>query len=146
MLVSIGYIKVKGAKQEGDAGAAVDSLSAGEAQGIISNYNRMFSYLYRYMMREVGPIAEHVLNKYLLEIRESNSSVLKNVSLRKDGTLDEATIAGNLNWIRGELKRDALISSLNEFLYSAILAVKRTLGPEHESHVIETLRDIRPEL
>lgn len=145
MLVSIGYVKVKGTRQETQT-AAVEELSGPEIAGIILNYNRMFSYLYRYMMREVGPIAEHVLNKYLLEIRDSNSSVLKNVVLRKDGTLDESTIAGNLNWIRSDLKKESLVASLNEFLYSAILAVKRTLGPEHESHVIETLKDVRPEL
>ncbi|HSP07738.1 MAG TPA: DUF4388 domain-containing protein [Acidobacteriota bacterium] len=145
MLVSIGYIKVKGTRHELEATASED-LSSGEVQSILSNYNRMFSYLYRYMMREVGPIAEHVLNKYLLEIRDSNSSILKNVILKKDGTLDESTITGNLNWIRPDLKRESLVGSLNEFLYSAILAVKRTLGPEHESHVIETLKDVRPEL
>jgi hypothetical protein len=39
-----------------------------------------------------------------------------------------------------------LVTSLNEFLYSSILAVKRTLGPEHESRIIESLKDVRPEL
>lgn len=145
LFISIGYIKVKGTRQESEQ-AVVEELSAAEIQSILSNYNRMFSYLYRYMMREVGPIAEHVLNKYLMEIRDSHASVLKNVTLKKDGTLDESTLAGNLNWIRADLKKDALVSSLNEFLYSAILAVKRTLGPEHEGHVIETLKDVRPEV
>jgi hypothetical protein len=146
MLISIGYIKVKGKRVEAAAAEPIDDVSPEEIHSIVGRYNKMFSFLYRYMIREVGPIAEHVLNKYLLEIREANSSVLKNVTLRKDGTLEEATIAGNLNWMRPENKKDALVSSLNEFLYSAILAVKRTLGPEHETQVIETLRELRPEL
>jgi len=145
MLISIGYIKVKGKKAETATGTK-QTISDTEASEIIARYNKMVSYLYRYMMREVGPIAEHVLNKYLMEIRENNTSVLKNVVMRKDGTLDEATIEGNLNWLRVDSKKDALISSLNEFLYSAILAVKRTLGPEHESQVILTLKDLRPEV
>ncbi len=144
MLISIGYIKVKGRKMEDSTPR--EDISSEEAEGIIGNYNRMFSYLYRYMMREVGPITEHVLNKYLTELKETNSSILKNVALRKDGTLDGVAIQGNLNWIRGDSKKDQLVSSLNEFLYSSILAVKRTLGPEHESRVIETLKDIRPDL
>lgn len=144
MFISIGYVKVKGKKATTEAPA--EEISVEEIKAIIAKYNKMFSYLYRYMMREVGPIAEHVLNKYLMEIRETNSSVLKNVGLKKDGMLDENTISGNLNWMRAENKKDALISSLNEFLYSAILAVKRTLGPEHESHVIETLKDVGPEV
>jgi hypothetical protein len=144
LLLSIGYIKVKGKKPEEGTEPLAGEITSQEVTSVIENYNKMFSYLYRYMMREVGPIAEHVLNKYLLEIRDSNSPVFKNVSLRRDGTLDEGSIAGNLYWIKPERKRELLISSLNEFLYSAILAVKRTLGPEHESHVIETLREIRP--
>ncbi|MCI0412432.1 DUF4388 domain-containing protein [bacterium] len=144
MLLSIGYISVQSSRM--NETPEQRELSREEASGIIGNYNRMYSYLYRYMMREVGPITEHVLNKYLMEIRESNSSILKNVSMRKDGTLDGGAIQGNLEWFRGDNKKDVLISSLNEFLYSSILAVKRTLGPEHESRVIETLKDIRPEL
>lgn len=144
LLLSLGHIQVKGRKIENNRESSGEDMSAEETNSVIANYNKMFSYLYRYMMREVGPIAEHVLNKCLVEIRESNSSVFKNVSLRKDGTLDETSISGNLNWIRPEKKREVLVSSLNEFLYSAILAVKRTLGPEHESHVIETLKEIRP--
>jgi hypothetical protein len=144
MLLSVGYIKAKGGKPK--KVPMEKEISTDEATAIIGNYNRMFSYLYRYMMREVGPIAEHVLAKYLMELKEANASILKNVQLKKDGTLDVATIQGNLNWIRNDQKRDLLLASLNEFLYSSILAVKRTLGPEHESRVIETLKDIRPEL
>lgn len=144
LFLSIGYIRVKGKRPQPGSDGHDGEIGPKEVTSVIENYNKMFSYLYRYMMREVGPIAEHVLNKYLLEIRDSNSSVFKNVSLRRDGTLDESSITGNLYWIKPELKRELLISSLNEFLYSAILAVKRTLGPEHESHVIETLREIRP--
>jgi len=144
MLISIGYTRVKGRKM--DQTPEQKDVTVEEANAIIGNYNRMFSYLYRYMLREVGPITEHVLNKYLSELKESNSSLFKNVSLRKDGTLDSTAIQGNLNWLRAEGKRDLLFSSLNEFLYSSILAVKRTLGPEHESRVIDSLKDLRPEL
>ena len=144
MLVSIGYTRVKGRKME--QGPDRKEISADEAVVIIGNYNRMFSYLYRYMLRDVGPITEHVLNKYLSELKETGSSVFKNVSLKKDGTLDSGTIQENLKWIRADNKRELLVSSLNEFLYSSILAVKRMLGPEHESRVIESLKDLRPEL
>jgi hypothetical protein len=145
MFISIGYVKVKGRKSQVVASSQPD-VSPEEITTIVGNYNRMYSYLYRYMMREVGPIAEHVLNKYLQEIRDGGSVVFKNLILRKDGTLDEKTIHGNLNWLRANNQKETLVSSLNEFLYSVILAVKRTLGPEHESLVIETLKDLRTDL
>ena len=145
LLMCLGYIKVKGRREDTSSIISPDMTSE-EIRNILTNYNRMFSYLYRYMMREVGPITEHVLSKYLLDIRDSNSSVFRNVALKKDGTLDDATIEGNLQWVRADHKKELLLSSLNEFLYCTILAVKRTLGPEHESRVIETLKNIRPEL
>ena len=52
---------------------------------------------------------------------------------------------GEFERICAESRREVLVSSLNEFLYSSILAVKRTLGPEHESRVIESLKDVRPQ-
>ncbi len=144
LLLSLGYIKVKARKNliEGDG---ID-LSQEEARSIVTGYNKMFSYLYRYMMREVGPITEHVLGKYLLEIGESNPAVLKDVILMKDGTLDEEALHENLIALRGKDRKEVLVASLNEFLYSTILAVKRTLGPDHESRVVETLKEIRPEM
>jgi len=145
LLMCLGYIKVKGRREDSSPETSSD-MNSDEIRSILTSYNRMFSYLYRYMMREVGPITEHVLSKYLLDIRDLNSSVFRNVALRKDGTLDDATIEGNLQWVRADHKKELLLSSLNEFLYSTILAVKRTLGPEHESRVIETLKNIRPEL
>jgi hypothetical protein len=123
-----------------------DQTSRNEASNIVGNYNRMFSYLYRYMTREVGPITEHVLNKYLTELKENHASILTNVSLKKDGTLDAAAIQMNLSGIKDGKRKELLLSSLNEFLYAGILAVKKTLGPEHESRVIETLKDLRPDI
>jgi hypothetical protein len=144
MLLSIGYIKLRGSAMT----VPLDpkQMTSDEAAAIIGNYNRMYSYLYRYMLREVGPITEHVLNKYLLELSETNASVLKGVSLKKDGTLDSSVIQANLTSLSSENQKYSLVSTLNEVLYSSILAVKRTLGPEHESRVIETLKDIRPDL
>ena len=145
MLLSIGYVKVKGRKMDISQSSTSHDISAEESRAIIASYNRMYSYLYRYLLREVGPITEHVLSKYFLDVREANSSILQNVSLRKDGTLDDTALQTNIHHFSGKDKKDLLVSSLNEFLYSSILAVKRTLGPEHESRVIEALRDLRPD-
>jgi hypothetical protein len=151
MLLSIGYTKVKSGGETmketpEQPPQQHQQISLNEAITVIGNYNRMFSYLYRYMTREVGPITEHLLNKYLTELRENQASVLKNVGLRKDGTLDGTAIQLNLSEMKHEHRKELLLTALNEFLYVGILAVKRTLGPEHETRVIETLKDLRPEL
>jgi hypothetical protein len=40
-----------------------------------------------------------------------------------------------------EQRRVTLVDALNELLYAEILAVKRTLGAEHEAAVIRAFRD-----
>ena len=43
-------------------------------------------------------------------------------------------------------RRAALVDALNEYLYSALLAIRRTLGTEHEQKVLQTLRSTRKDL
>jgi hypothetical protein len=103
----------------------------------------MFSYIYSYMMKEVGPIAEHVLDKYLREVREGNPGLFNRINLGKDGTLNEDSLSRNIQLLREKNRLDVLVRGLNEFLYSGQLAVKRTLGADHEAVVIRRLKEIR---
>jgi hypothetical protein len=118
-----------------------DSLK--DARVVIRAYNEMFTYLYEYMIKEVGPIAEHVLDKYLREVREANLTLFNKVTLAKDGSLGEEALTRNLHLQRGKNRREILIGGLNEYLYSGLLAVKRTLGPDHEEVVIRRLDELR---
>jgi hypothetical protein len=114
-----------------------------DIRGIIRAYNEMFSFIYSYMIKEVGPIAEHVLDKYLREVREANQALFNRIALAKDGTLDEDSLTRNVQLLRGRNSVDLLVRGLNEFLYSGQLAVKRTLGVDHEAVVIRRLNEIR---
>lgn len=110
---------------------------------VIKAYNEMFAYIFTYMMKEVGPIAEHVLEKYLREVREANDVLLHKVSLTKEGTLAEESLLRNVQMLNGKSQLESLVNALNEFLYSGQLAVKRTLGADHEAIVIRRLNEIR---
>ena len=101
----------------------------------------MYRHVLAYMVKEVGPIAENVLAKYLNTVRESRPEVLAGVPLRKDGSLDEAAVERNLGRLAEDRRRPALVDALNELLYAELLAVKRTLGADHESAIV---RDLRP--
>lgn len=117
--------------------------SIGEMRTVIRAYNDMFGFVYGYMIKEVGPIAEHVLDKYLREVRDANLALLAKVALGKDGTLAEDLLVRNLQLVRGRNRRELLVGGLNEYLYSGLLAVKRTLGADHEATVIRRLKEIR---
>ena len=59
------------------------------------------------MVREVGPIAENVLEKYLAGLRESRKDVFAGVKLQKDGSLDAAVVERNLNKLPEDERRGA---------------------------------------
>jgi hypothetical protein len=135
---------VRHRRDETVEGAALPEKRASEdIRGIIRAYNEMFSFIYSYMIKEVGPIAEHVLDKYLREVREANQALFNRITLAKDGTLDESSLTRNVQLLRGRNSVDLLVRGLNEFLYSGQLAVKRTLGVDHEAVVIRRLNEIR---
>lgn len=113
------------------------------ALAVLDSFNRMYRHVLAYMVREVGPIAENVLAKYLGTVRESRPDVLQGVSLRKDGSLDEAAVERNIGRLAEEQRRPALVDALNELLYAELLAVKRTLGADHESAIVRELRPPR---
>ena len=101
----------------------------------------MYGHVFRHMVREVGPIAENVLEKYLGGLRDSRQEVFAGVKLQKDGTLDTALLELNLDKLPEEQRRGPLVDALNELLYAELLAVKRTLGAEHEAAIIKTIRE-----
>ncbi len=81
-----------------------------------------------------------MIEKYLSGLRETRKDVFAGVKLQKDGTLDGATLERNVNRFPEEERRARLVDALNELLYAELLAVKRTLGAEHEAEIIRALR------
>ena len=126
-----------------DTGPLPAEDSSLDVRAIIRAYNDMYSFLYQYMIKEVGPIAEHVIEKYLREVRDAHQALFNKVTLGKDGTLNEEVLSRNVRLLRAKNRQEILVSGMNEFLYSGLLAVKRTLGAEHEEIVVRRLKDHR---
>jgi hypothetical protein len=118
-----------------------DFVPADTLDAVIDGFNQMFGYIFRYMVREVGPIAENVLEKYLGGLRETRKDVLAGVKLQKDGTLDSAVLERNASRAPEDSRRALVVDALNELLYAELLAVKRTLGPDHEATIVRAFRD-----
>jgi hypothetical protein len=118
-----------------------DFVPGDDLWSILNSFNQMYGYVFRYMVREVGPIAENVLEKYLGTLRQTRKDIFVGVKLQRDGTLDAAAIERNLQQVDEEQRRGVLVDALNELLYAEILAVKRTLGAEHEAAIIRAIQD-----
>ena len=117
-----------------------DFVPADSTLAVLESFNRMYRFVFAYMLKEVGPIAENVLAKYLGTVREARPEVLEGVTLRSDGAIDEAALERNAERLDENDRRELLVGALNEFLYAELLAVKRTLGAEHESTIIRAMR------
>jgi hypothetical protein len=137
-LLSTGLVRSKGRKVHT---LDQDFVQEDTVHSVLSSFNQMYGYVFRYMVREVGPIAENVLEKYLGGLRESRKEVFSGVELRKDGTLDDGALELNLNRVSEESRRSVLVDALNELLYAELLAVKRTLGAEHEAAIVKAIRE-----
>jgi hypothetical protein len=137
-LVCAGLTRVKGRKVYP---LDQDFVPEDTLHTVIGSFNQMYGYIFRYMVRELGPIAENVLEKYMGGLRETRKDVFAAVRLQKDGTLDPAVVERNLDKVPEEGRRNVLVDGLNELLYSELLAVKRTLGADHEANIIRALKD-----
>jgi hypothetical protein len=138
---SIGFLHVKKRKDR----YAEIQREIQEARTLIKTYNEMFSFLYHYLLREVGPIAENILEKYLSKLKVALPDLFARVTLRSNGGLSEERLLENIQKAV-PLSKEQLIAGLNEYLYSAILAIRRTLGEDHERKVLETLKSSRKDV
>lgn len=137
-LLSSNLVRVKGKKV---LPLDQDFVPQDTLYAVVHSFNQMYGHVFRYMVREVGPIAENVLEKYLGGLRETRKQVFGGVKLQKDGTLDPGALERNLNQVPEDLRRPMLVDALNELLYAELLAVKRTLGAEHESQIVRAFRE-----
>jgi len=138
LLFILGCLKMKGqAPAEAGAGAS-DGLD-----GIVRRYNDMFGLVYQYLMKEVGPISDHLLGRALRDLEGSHPALFHRASLGGDGTVDPGLLRQNLGAHARHPQRDALIEGLNELLYAELLIVRKTLGPQHEGRILRVFKDAR---
>jgi uncharacterized protein DUF4388 len=136
LLFSTGYLKMRAHQ------APVTQPRDGQTLPLIRRYNEMFAFLHSYLVREVGPIGEAILSRYLLEQKKQQPVLLGEQNLGRDGTLDERLLQKNIRSLGNGSGADHLLDGLNELLYSEILAIRRTLGPHHEGRAVQGLREL----
>jgi len=118
-----------------------DEQYDGPYQEMLHGFNEMFAYLNDYLKQHLGHVGISLMRKYLEETRGLHASILRDVEMDNHGHLDLHRIGANLTAQGLEQTKGmmALEEALNEFLYACILAVKKTLGTEHETVVVHYL-------
>jgi len=114
-----------------------------EIRAIARLYNDLYASVYAHLIKEVGPIADQVLDKHLRETREHHATVLARAVTGRGGTLSEDTVIRNMNLLKDPGRRERLVVALHDYLRAMVLAVRRILGPEHEAAVVRRLQEQR---
>jgi len=138
-LISLGFI---GFPRPNKTGKASPEIPKSEIYRILELFNEKCSFIFKYISKEIGPVALNILEKCLEDTKSSLSPIFEKARLGPDGKVEtSAILKGGISLSREEFKRQ-ILNGLNEILVAEVLAVKRTLGNEHESTLVNHLKKI----
>jgi len=133
----VGTAPRKGANQKPQA-----DYSPAEIERLFGTFNDKCSYIFKYISKELGPVALNVLEKALEEVKSRLDPALQTLELTADGRIElKSYLKMNLSH-SSEAGRRSLLRSLDEILAVEVLAVKRTLGNSHESILVKNLEKV----
>ena len=118
------------------------SISPSGLQNRLEELNRKSAFIHKFMSKEIGPVSLKVLEKSILEIKNYLSPLFENVKLHKDGKIDIKSVLKAQMTLPGRESGQFLNRDLNEILAAEVLAVKKTLGSEKETLLLNGLKNI----
>lgn len=134
-LYCAGFLRVRGRKirQVGEEPGRDVSESA------LGAYNSMYAYIYRYLLREIGPAADANLQTAVSELHVAGG-LLATCRVTKGGIIDPAPLLAALAEVPGDERSMQLTNTLNEVLYAMLFAVRKSIGADHEANILKALR------
>jgi hypothetical protein len=131
------------------SGPALDGRPrpAGESPGfeharILAALDEKCAYVFKYVSKEAGPIAQTILSKSLEEIKSFLGPMFRKIEILDDGRVEvDPALRQGVNVLSEEVFRQ-LVRGYDEILMAEILAVKKSLGPAHETAVVRNLEKI----
>jgi hypothetical protein len=139
-LLTLGVLGTSKAK--GKNNKPLPEFSISDLDRLFAAFNDQCSFIYKYISKEIGPVALNVIENSLDEIKGRIDPIFQNCELKPDGRIELRTLLKkNLGVSTDESKR-SLLRSFDEVLAAEVLAVKRTLGNSHESALVKGLERI----
>jgi len=138
-LINLGFI---GFPQKNKTSQSSPEIPKSEIYRILELFNEKCSFIFKYISKEIGPVALNILEKCLEDAKPSLSPIFEKARLGPDGKVETNPILkGGISLSREEFNVQVL-KGLNDILVAEVLAVKRTLGNEHESTLVNHLKKI----
>lgn len=138
-LFSLGFI---GSASMATPNKPLQEFSAAELHKIFETFNAKCSYIFKYVSKELGPVALNLLEKSIQDSKPNLSQHFQNIRLHMDGKIEWQSVQKSNIILSDRKTRLKIIKSLNEILSAEILAVKKTLGNESESILVKNLEKI----
>jgi hypothetical protein len=142
IVVTLIYLGFIGFPQKNKTAQASSEIPKSEIYRILELFNEKCSFIFKYISKEIGPVALNILEKCLEDTKPSLSPLFEKARLGPDGKVETNSILkGGVSLSREEFKVQ-ILNGLNDILVAEVLAVKRTLGNEHESSLVNHLKKI----
>ena len=114
-------------------------FSLGDVDRLFVAFNDRCSFIYKYISKEIGPVALNVIEKSLDEIKGRIDPLFQSCELKPDGRIELRTLLKKNLGISSDEGKRSILRSFDEVLAAEVLAVKRTLGNGHESALVKGL-------
>ncbi len=122
--------------------AKLSETSPADIDKVFSLFNSRCAFVFRYLTREIGPVAYSIMERAIEEIKDSLECSFTSMRLLPDGRIElKSSLRMNFSIMNEDGRRNVL-RSMDELLMAEILAVKRTLGPHHEKNLIRGVEKI----
>jgi hypothetical protein len=142
VLFALFSLGLAGPSQPSQRARPSPELSSAGLEKVWAEFNDKCAFIYKYISKEIGPVAWSVLEKSLDEVRTRLEPPLHALALRTDGRIEFKPFPlMSLNLFTEET-RTTFVRMLNEILVAEVLAVKKTLGNAHEAAVVRNLEKI----
>ncbi len=105
-------------------------------------YNRLLSYVYRYLGEKLGRMGDKILSHYLEEVKEDYPVLLKGIFLLPDGTLATEVLKKNFEQVPADQKKEQLLTGLKALLSAELAATRESLGATEEAFVTSRLKGV----
>ncbi len=117
-------------------------LSQADIYNLLDAFNQRCSFIFKYISKAIGPAALNVLEKCIEDIRSHLSPPFQNIRFDAIGRVEISSIQITGSSLQGRSIQHLLLQDLNEILAAEVLAVKRTLGNDHEAALIQGLEKV----
>lgn len=134
-LFCAGFMRVRGRKIR----PVGESLERDVSAAALDAYNSMYAYIYRYLLREIGPEADATLQTAVTELHASGG-IFGACQVTKGGIIDPPPLLLALSKVPEAERSIQLTNTLNELLYAMLFAVRKSIGADHEANILKALR------